>query len=523
MKGYELRSGIESMAHKVCAALNLPQVRIRWVGIPTAAINARGEMYLANVADNATVNKQLINKYAGFVVHELLHRKYTDFNVRDGHAYIDRLHNAIEDAWIECNAISAGLTGNIETLLKTLADGLADQALADVSDWTDPAQYPFALALWARGFCKRVPIPANLVPVFDEAQRRVDTCLNTSDTLAVARWVFDQINQQSQQQQPQQQQPQQQPQKQEPDENGSESAPEGAQGDQSEGEGETEGGTENDSDQPTIPGNSKPVSADADSRTVEPQMQSDEGSSQRAFSNSDLRKPLFHCRDTKVHTIPAFNAGRLRFEVRKLFENSAFDDFAMNRKAGSLNVTALHRVKTSDKLFKRHQEHEGIDSAVIILIDCSGSMSRANRINVAIDTAAALYETLHKAGVAVSVMSFNDEVAVPVPFGTPIAKAKQTISKIIDGGGTADYEAIRHAHTILLNRPESRKVVFALTDGDGHPFEARKQIAIGESLGITTVGIGIQENIKRVYANSIQINNLSQLAEASFKQIKLAA
>lgn len=507
MKGYELRSGIETMAHKVCSALGLPPVTIRWVHIQTAAINDGGEMYLANVADNVTINKQLINKYAGFVVHELLHRKYTDFNVRDGRAYVDRLHNAIEDAWIECNAISAGLTGNIETLLKTLVDDLADQAMTEVSDWTDPAQYPFALALWARGFCKRVPIPANLAPIFDEAQRRVDACLNSSDTLAVARWVFDQINQQPQQQQPG---------------DASETSPEGAQGDQTESEGEAEGSTENASE-PTVPGSSQPVGADADSRTVEPQMQSSDESAQQSFSSSDLKKPLYHCRERKVHTIMPFQAGRLRYEVRKLFENSAYDDFAMNRKAGSLNVTALHRINTSDKLFKRHQEHEGIDSAVIILIDCSGSMSRYDRIDVAIDAAAALYETLHKAGVAVSVMSFNDEVAVPVAFGTPIAKAKQTISTIIDGGGTADYAAIRFAHTYLLNRPESRKVVFALTDGDGSPFDARKQIAIGESLGITTVGIGIQENIKRVYANSIQINNLSQLAEASFKQIKLAA
>lgn len=513
MKGYQLRAGIESMAHKVCAALALPPVSIRWVGIPTAAISQSGEMFLSNVADNATVSKPLINKYAGFVVHELLHRKYTDFNVRDGRSYVDSLHNAIEDAWIERTAIRMNLTGNVEMLLQTLANGLADQALAEVSDWADPAQYPFALALWARGFCKRVPVPANLAPIFNEAQRRVDACLNSSDTLEIARWVFDQINQQ----------PQQQPQQQQPDENGSETGAEGAHGDESSGEGQTEGAGEDAPDSPTVPGNGKPAHAETQSRSVEPSMQSDEGSTQRSFSSGDLKKPTFHCRNGKVHTIPPFNAGRLRYEVRKVFENSAHDDFAVNRKSGSLNVTALHRVNTSDKLFKRHQEHAGVDSAVTILIDCSGSMSRNDRITIAIDAAAALYETLHKAGVAVSVISFNDEVAIPVPFGTPIAKAKQTISTIIDGGGTADYEAIRHAHTVLLNRPESRKVCFALTDGDGSPFDARKQIAIGESLGITTVGIGVQVNIKRVYANSIQIDNLAQLAEASFKQIKLAA
>jgi Mg-chelatase subunit ChlD len=513
MRGYEFRAGIESMAHKTCAALGLHPVSITWTNIQTAAISEHGNILLANVSDDATVSKQLVNQYAGYIVHELLHRKFTDFRAFDGRAYVDRLHNAVEDAWIERKAITVGLTGNIETLLRTLADGLAEKALADIFvDWSAPAQYPFALALWARGFCKRVPVPANLAPIFNEAQRRIDGCLNSSDTLEIARWVFDQINQQSQQQ------PQQQP------DNGSETSPEDAQGDESSDEGQTEGDEQNAPEQPTVNQPSKPVHEDAESMEVEPTLKVDGDSKQPDFRPDDLGEPGDHL-GAITYPIKPFNAGRLRFEVRRLFENSAFDDFAVNRKSGSLNVTALHRINTSDKLFKRHQEHEGIDSAVVILLDVSSSMSdnRSEKINVARDAAAALYETLSRAGVSVSVVAFNHNVSVPVAFGTPVSKARNIISRVKSSGSTADYEALRHAHQIILRRPESRKVVFALTDGEGRPASARKQIDIATRAGVTTVGIGIMESVGHVYPDSIRVDNLNDLAAASFNRIKLAA
>ena len=193
MKGYQLRQGIEAAAHRICSALGLPPVTITWSRISTAAINQHGSIMLANVADDEIVTQTLVNKYTGFVVHELLHRKYTNFHVNSDKSYVRSLHNAIEDAWIERSAIASGLTGNIEPLLKTLVDCMVDESLNKVQDWADPAVYPFALAVWARKFAKRTPVPLNLHPVFDEAARRIDTCRDSADTLAVAEWVFSQL------------------------------------------------------------------------------------------------------------------------------------------------------------------------------------------------------------------------------------------------------------------------------------------------------------------------------------------
>jgi hypothetical protein len=44
---------------------------------------------------------------------------------------------------------------------------------------------------------------------------------------------------------------------------------------------------------------------------------------------------------------------KLRYTVRKLFENSGFEEFQHNRKSGVLNVRALPTMAHNDRLFKR--------------------------------------------------------------------------------------------------------------------------------------------------------------------------
>jgi hypothetical protein len=41
MRGYEFMRGMETFTHKVCAALGLPNVTVRWTQISTASIDAR--------------------------------------------------------------------------------------------------------------------------------------------------------------------------------------------------------------------------------------------------------------------------------------------------------------------------------------------------------------------------------------------------------------------------------------------------------------------------------------------------
>jgi predicted transcriptional regulator len=74
-----------------------------------------------------------------------------------------------------------------------------------------------------------------------------------------------------------------------------------------------------------------------------------------------------------------------------------------------------------------------------------------------------------------------------------------------------------------MKRHEERKVMFVITDGDGHKAAAKHQAQVGERLGITTIGVGIQYNVSDVYSNNVHVKTIADLGSASFKQIKLAA
>ena len=530
IKGWEFRAGIEATAHKVCADLGIAPVTVGWSGISTAAINSAGQMMLANIADDAVVNQSTINRYAGFVVHELLHRKFTNFRITDHRSYVSSLHNACEDAWIERKAIAENLTGNVEALLRELINTIVTESLAQKIDWSDPEAYPFALAVYARGFCNRVPVPAALVPVFDEATRRIDKCLNSQDTLNVAIWVFEQINKAAdQQQQPDDSQEADQGQDGEGDgDQGASEQPES--GDQDGGNSKAGVGDQASPETPADAGQVKAAKEHGDAIEVEPTLKPQGDGGRGSYTKKyGLAADGYHVGSNRWIKMQPMQSGKLRYEVRKLFENSALEEWQVNRKSGSLNAAALHTVATGNvAVFKRHHEEAGIDSAVVVVLDVSASMWACDDQNLtlishAVNVCSALVDTLHRAGVAVSVITFGSKTSVFKDWSTHPRKMDALLPMICSGGDTNDYFAIRYAHEMLHKRPEQRKVVFAITDGVGQPQDTKAQVDAGSRLGISTVGIGIQHNVQRVYPNAVRVDTLADMATASFKQIKLAA
>jgi len=195
--GWEFKPALTAAIHKIASDLGLPNVKVVFrADIPTAAIDRQGQIYITNIADDAVLTRADLERYTGFALHELLHWKYTNFNAidRKAIAYILQLHNGLEDAFIENHAVKAKLTGNVEQLLGTLIDRMASDGLAEVTDWSDPRQYPFVLAVYARKHgTVKVPLANGLQPLFDEACRRLDNCTNTEQTWALADWLFKEL------------------------------------------------------------------------------------------------------------------------------------------------------------------------------------------------------------------------------------------------------------------------------------------------------------------------------------------
>ena len=527
--GHELRRGIETLAHKVCSALALRPVSIEWTfGTSTAGINAWGTMYLADIRDDVVVPASTFKRYCGFVVHELCHRKYTDFNSKSSIDYVFQLHNALEDAWIEHRAIDDGITGNVQGLLTDLIDQMVAEAMEQVDDWADPRQYPFALAVYARRHAaNKVPLANGLQPIFDQAVRTLKQAKNSADTLLIAEWVYKQLCQLPTP-------PQAGKQPETDQQNAPQNAPESSEsGDQGEGEGEGAGEAKDASEV----GNAVSPAQCKDPANVEPTLEVAEGDQTGGSFNNDAafaQNPDTHLlasdQPNPFFTVKTPVSPKLQHEVRRLFERTDISEWSRNHKAGSLNVHALPNLLTnSDRLFKRRFEHDGVDSAVVILMDVSSSMfnDRQNRdgkrIKNAVATCIAMMDTLTRAGVSVCVMAFSDNTSIVKPFGMPLAQGKKRVMRLRECGSTNDYYGVKVAHDVLRVRPEERKVLFVITDGDGDMIATHSQVAAGERLGITTIGVGVQLNVSGVYPNNIHVEDAADIGKASFKQIKLAA
>lgn len=576
--GHELRNGIEGFAHTLCSSLGLPSITIQWSeGISTAGITHKGSMVLAAVADDARINHAALVRYVGFVVHELLHRKSTDFPVLnrvtgDAYQYRRALLNAVEDARIEREAIASGLLGNIEGVMHDLLGQMVSEALAQVQDWGNPAQYPFALAVTLRDYPGlSVPMPAQVQRIATVALARMPAVTTTDEARELAEWIYTQLQQMDEDEQQDDQGDQGDDQQ--GDEQGDEQGDQqGDQGDDSEGDSEGEGqGDAGQGDQPGDQGSDQGAAGDDKPGKGQEQgesgAQGDEQGQDMGKPQTNKQKPLKAKRPddctparevepttgnrpenegatgsyTKkaavardgLHTwgsaqpISTTVPARLRYELRRLFENTAQTLHLNNRKTGRLNPGALARHQVTDTVFRKRLDIEGIDSAVVICLDLSGSMyDYPERIKAALSATYALSDTLTAAGVNVAVVTFDRFASVAVPFGAPRRNLLDTIPRIHGGElYTNDWYALRLAHDLLHRRHEARKVVFFVSDGCGLMDEMKAQVKAGEALGITTLGVGIQLNVSHIYGpqNSVTVMKPDDLGTAAFSRMKLAA
>jgi len=557
VRGYQFRSAIDSFFHHAAQALGVKHPRLIWcVGTQTACVNAKGVVKVANIQDDAVITQATMIKYVGFIIHELLHSKYTDFNVQSSIAYVQRLHNAVEDAYIEHAGIAANLLGNITGVLTSLIDDMVDQALAAKVDWTNPAQYPFALAVYCRRHAtQKVPVALGLKPIFDEAFKRTMVAKSSADTLSIAEWVYNQLpktadapkldqpdqpqdgdagDQDGQSQNGDAGQPQDgQPQDGQAQGDAGDASEDGQNAptspDQGQGDGDPKGDPDNGADAPDA-GSAKPITSKTEAVLVEPSNKAPKGQATHGTyaEHSSLKKDGAHVgmnqRITLTNAVPA----RLRFEVKRLFDNSDTSNYNPNQRAGKINSRTLKTIPIGNvNLFKRREEVEGIDSAVVIVLDVSNSMFgydiKASNISPAVQTCAALLETLSAANVSTAVLTFGDEASIIKPFSAPYKRTLPLLQAVGNGGATNDFFALRYAHNMLLGRREERKICFVITDGDGNRNAVKQQADAGRNLGITTIGIGICNDVTSTYGQGITISNVTDLGTATFKQIKLAA
>lgn len=271
--------------------------------------------------------------------------------------------------------------------------------------------------------------------------------------------------------------------------------------------------------------------------------------------------------------------GPLQKDLRRLIAARSAAKRLPGKRSGRLHAPNLHRIMSGDdRVFYRREEAETLDTAISLVIDCSGSMN-GTRMKLATETAYAIGSVLSKLGVAFECLGFTDNYADPrvrdrnyiaeVRRADAIAKITRAVPIIMprfktfedrwtqpvqrrfahvfntDGysencgfemGSTPEGCGMEFAARRLLCRKEKRKIMIVMTDGEpgGHVFNpqtnsdyyAYKRQSVDmvkaiEAAGVDLVGVGIQhDGPTNYYTNSMVISQLEDMPKKLLSLLK---
>lgn len=193
-----------------------------------------------------------------------------------------------------------------------------------------------------------------------------------------------------------------------------------------------------------------------------------------------------------------------------------------------LAVNRLVNMATGDpRIFKKRVETVSINTAVVIMLDASGSMASNNRMDVARDSAFALHHTLKGIG-GVSALSaafdldMDDDVPPIQILCTWGEKPVPENFSIRPGDYTPTPWALWYARAQLLQRPEPRKICLLVTDGEPYGWDGIEADTVAatkrlEKDGIEIAAIGIElPDVATYWTNNRVVNGIEELPQAMF-------
>jgi len=229
------------------------------------------------------------------------------------------------------------------------------------------------------------------------------------------------------------------------------------------------------------------------------------------------------------------NARPMANKLRLKLQTRSRDRYEYGKTKGKLHNGSLHRIisgddKFSTKVFRQRVVSDTTDTAVCLLVDCSGSMS-GRKFDMACAGAGAFAEALKPLNIAYSIYGFSNTVEEEYPlvwlfseFGekTPQQDLIDRFDKVSGAlWQNSDGDAVAYATSKLLGRKEHRKVLVVLSDGSpagrdhagNVDWYTKHAIDTAEQLGVDVYGIGIMDtNVTRFYKKNVVVNDLNQLS-----------
>jgi hypothetical protein len=252
--------------------------------------------------------------------------------------------------------------------------------------------------------------------------------------------------------------------------------------------------------------------------------------------------------------------GPLMKDLRRMIASRSQVRRIPGKRSGRLHAASLHRIKVGDdRVFSRKEEAQSLSTAVTLLMDNSGSMG-GTRLKLATETAYALGTVLNKLGIAFECIGFTCNsnpgrdymdalnkatasqkypIGRSMPLNMPQFKSfderwtipvQQRFGAVFNGGrpcsmgDTPEGCGLEFAAKRLVARPEQRKILICMTDGEPgtagtigyipgiYVNHSRKMVESIALAGVDVVGIGIQHaGPTNYYPNSLVIQNVTEM------------
>jgi cobalamin biosynthesis protein CobT len=271
---------------------------------------------------------------------------------------------------------------------------------------------------------------------------------------------------------------------------------------------------------------------------------------------------------TELDQSVAKSTGVLQKDMRRIIAARSQVKRVPGKRSGRLHAPNLHRILSGDdRVFTRREEAQSLDTAISLVVDCSGSM-RGSQIRLASESAYALGSVLNRIGIQFECLGFTSddgvpttdhkrymeevhraEAVAPIARYTPIIMPKfklfeerwtlpvqRRFARVFNGakgygdvginmGMTPEGCAMEFAARRLLSRKEARKIMIVMTDGEpaGHSVnyaygrslyarQSKDMVKAIEAAGIDLVGVGIKHaGPTGYYSNAVVIDNVDQL------------
>lgn len=516
----------------------------------------------------------------GYIDHESAHIRFTDFSVKSSTSMLKCLTNILEDIRIEkmMGAKYPGCRSN----LKDLAEHLKQQGSFTPS-LQDPPQ---TLLSWlcARGrltlnqdFNDILAMTSSTVNGFLgngykrllDLTERIPNLVSTRDSQSMAEEILRLIRDEKQQQE--QERKRQQDQKTKTTCSSDGSKPDGSSNDQEEdnqtsGTDQQSGKPKQDTDDSSPDGDSTGTAACKDSQSQAAANPSpsvpESGSGGQLDGNPEALQEMLDCDpggfgdvgeilkqelitegetagnrggvllppEASLRTFPIDiheirrHTALLRARLSGLIQASRLRRRHARRTGSKIDNRVVHRLALHDtRLFLHQEEKTEVNTAIMILVDRSGSMQH-QKIEVASKTAYVVAEALDSipgcfAAVAAFPVGNSDGVAPLVRFGERPCSSKFGMSA---GGGTPLAQALYWAGVELLKREEPRKILLTVTDGEPDDRRTSKR-AIKWLLeqGIEPMGLGIcEESVRTLFPTNGVVYSVEELPPALFGMLQ---